>query len=193
MMLKSLLVVLLVVLPWSTTAFVSIRAVNLGGHLVPEPFIEPTFWEAVNTFCPKSKDIWNLCECTSQNPSASAQVKPLMRQHLQSFLNLTHLKMDIVQTKINTVRYPISFTYFLDPQRVCTSLLLDQLDQDAQQYQKYASCGVVQSDLDASSFESVLKLMRSLNVRVILDLHQVEGCQNGFDNGGHAGTFNFLF
>eukprot|EP01126_Amoeba_proteus_P054509 TRINITY_DN6712_c0_g1_i13.p1 TRINITY_DN6712_c0_g1~~TRINITY_DN6712_c0_g1_i13.p1 ORF type:complete len:334 (-),score=46.73 TRINITY_DN6712_c0_g1_i13:70-1071(-) len=47
------------------------------------------------------------------------------------------------------------------------------------------------ANLLTSSFFDVLSLMRSLSVRVILDLHQVEGCQNGFDNGGHAGVIDF--
>lgn len=58
---------------------------------------------------------------------------------------------------------------------------------DPEQFAKYASCGVSQYDLGLSSFAQILHLMKSLNVRVILDLHQVEGCQNGFDNGGRAG------
>jgi hypothetical protein len=47
--------------------------------------------------------------------------------------------------------------------------------QDPTTFQKYESCGVAQSGLDGSSFVEVLKLAKSLDVRVILDLHQVEG------------------
>lgn len=71
------------------------------------------------------------------------------------------------------------------------SVIIFSKPKQGRAYEKYASCGVAQSDLDASSFEQILELARSLNVRVILDLHQVQGCQNGFDNGGHAGTIGF--
>lgn len=95
-----------------------IQAVSLGGHLVPEPFIGANFWDAVNQFCPASKDIWNLCECTNQNSFASGKVKELMKQHLQNFINITDLEQKIIKTNINTFRYPISFTYFIKPDQV---------------------------------------------------------------------------
>ena len=156
---------------------------NLGGWLVPEPFIVPALFEPYLNAKIPARDEWTL----SQNMAADTANGGLnqLENHYKTFivrppipsssLPLTPLFQTekdfaaIAAAGLNWVRLPIPFWAI----------------------QKYDN----EPFLEGVAWTYVLKAFawaRKYGLRVNLDLHTFPGSQNGYNHSGKQGMINFM-
>ncbi|KAG8905076.1 hypothetical protein FRB99_000724 [Tulasnella sp. 403] len=143
-----------------------IRGVNLGGWLVPEPFIVPALFEPYLNSSILARDEWTL----SQNMAADTANGGLnqLENHYKTFITEQDFAR-IAGAGLNWVRLPMPFWAI----------------------QKYDS----EPFLEHVSWTYALKAFkwaRKYGIRINLDLHAVPGSQNGYNHSGKMGMINFL-
>ncbi|ANB14244.1 Exg2p [Sugiyamaella lignohabitans] len=142
-----------------------IRGVNLGGWLVTEPFITPSFFS--NTSNPPIVDEWTLVG--SLNASGGmANVKQTLETHYATWVNETTLQ-EIAAAGLDHVRIPYGYwavkTYPGD----------QYLPQVSWRYLLRA-----------------IEWCRKYGLRVSLDFHAAPGSQNGWNHSGRQGYPHWL-
>ncbi|EJT96816.1 glycoside hydrolase [Dacryopinax primogenitus] len=146
-----------------------IRGVNLGGWLVPEPFIVPSLFEQYQSgSCAppyNAQDEWTLTNCMNQNGNATQ----LMEEHYQTFITEADFAA-IASAGLNWVRIPVPFwmisTYSNEP------------------FVPHVSW---------TYFLLAIQWARKYGLRINMDLHTLPGSQNGWNHSGKLGPINFLF
>ncbi|KAG9044880.1 hypothetical protein FS837_007377 [Tulasnella sp. UAMH 9824] len=143
-----------------------IRGVNLGGWLVPEPFIAPALYEPYMNLSTPAIDEWTL----SENMAADTANGGLdqLEKHYQTFITEKDFAA-IAGAGLNWVRLPIPFWAI----------------------QKYDN----EPFLEGVAWKYVLKAFswaRKYGIRINLDLHALPGSQNGYNHSGKRGSINFL-
>ncbi|KAM3425545.1 Glucan 1,3-beta-glucosidase [Cercospora zeina] len=132
-----------------------VRGVNIGGWLLLEPWITPSIFEDVDP--DGSRGIVDEYTLTQSLGAEQAYTRYLKR-HWETWCTWQDFKK-IADAGFNMVRIPIGYWAY------------DNSDSP------YASGAAVFID-------AAIDWARSLNMRLILDLHGSPGSQNGFDNSG---------
>ncbi|KZT57294.1 glycoside hydrolase family 5 protein [Calocera cornea HHB12733] len=147
----------------------TVRGVNLGGWLVPEPFIVPALFEQYqNGSCAppyNAQDEWTLVNCMNQNGNATA----LMEQHYATFITEEDFAR-IAGAGLNWVRIPVPFWMI----------------------EVYPSEPFV-PHVSWTYFLKAIQWARKYGLRINMDLHTIPGSQNGWNHSGKLGPINFLF
>ncbi|KAG9033592.1 hypothetical protein FS837_002421 [Tulasnella sp. UAMH 9824] len=145
------------------------RGVNLGGWLVPEPFIVPSLYEPYLNATPMAQDEWTLSLAMAAD-TANGGLNQL-ETHYDTFITEEDFAQ-IAGAGLNWIRLPIPFW------------MVAKLPEEPY--------------LERVSWKYALKAFkwaRKYGLRIQLDLHSVPGSQNGFDHsgkGGVGGQVNFL-
>ncbi|KAG8945354.1 hypothetical protein FRC04_000889 [Tulasnella sp. 424] len=144
-----------------------IRGVNLGGWLVPEPFIVPALFEPyVNGTIP-AKDEWTLSQAMAADTANGGLNQ--METHYKTFITEEDFAQ-IAAAGLNWIRLPIPFWVV----------------------EKYPD----EPFLEKVAWQYALKAFkwaRKYGLRVNLDLHTIPGSQNGYNHSGKGGQINFLY
>ncbi|KAF2258038.1 glucan 1,3-beta-glucosidase precursor [Lojkania enalia] len=137
---------------WGTT---KLRAVNIGGWLVVEPFITPSIFDkATGTSGIQVVDEWTLCQKLGKSGCLN-----VLKPHWDSFVTLGDFQK-IKNAGFNAVRIPIGYWSFMDTGGPYT----------------YGA---------APYLEKSIGWARQVGLKVIIDLHGAPQSQNGFDHSGH--------
>ncbi|KIO27886.1 glycoside hydrolase family 5 protein [Tulasnella calospora MUT 4182] len=145
------------------------RGVNLGGWLVPEPFIVPSLYEPYMNATPPAQDEWTLSLAMAAD-TANGGLNQL-ETHYDTFITEEDFAQ-IAGAGLNWIRLPIPFW------------MVSKLPEEP--------------FLERVSWKYALKAFkwaRKYGLRIQLDLHSIPGSQNGFDHsgkGGVGGEVNFL-
>jgi len=143
--------------------------VNLGGWLVPEPFIVPALFEPYqNGSCAppyNAQDEWTLMNCMNGNGNATE----LMTQHYATFITEADFAA-IAAAGLNWVRIPVPFWMI----------------------EVYANEPFV-PHVSWQYFLKAIQWARKYGLRINMDLHTIPGSQNGWNHSGKLGPINFLF
>ncbi|EJD45891.1 glycoside hydrolase [Auricularia subglabra TFB-10046 SS5] len=153
---------------WGTN---KVRGVNLGGWLVPEPFIAPAMYQKYLSTGTLTGDEWTLS--LAMQAAGDKDLNEL-KEHYKTFIT----EEDFAQISgagLNWVRLPIPF-WALE-----TSASAN--DWPGEPFLKGASWTYV-----LLAFEWV----RKYGLRVNLDLHTLPGAQNPWVHAGRAGEVNFV-
>ncbi|KAG8861682.1 hypothetical protein FRB96_002639 [Tulasnella sp. 330] len=145
----------------------SIRGVNLGGWLVPEPFIVPALYEKYQNISTPAIDEWTLSLAMAADTSSTGGISQL-ENHYKTFITEQDFAQ-IAAAGLNWVRLPIPFWAI----------------------QKYDE----EPFLEGVAWTYVLKALawaRKYGLRVNLDLHTMPGSQNGYNHSGKFGQVDFL-
>ncbi|KAJ1675171.1 hypothetical protein EV182_001785 [Spiromyces aspiralis] len=140
-----------------------IRAVNLGGWLLLEPWITPSMFEQFVSQ-PSEKqavDEWTFCQVLGKQECARQ-----LKSHWDSWVTPDDINK-LASFGLSHVRIPVGYWAFTI--------------EDGEPY----------VDGQAEYIEKAIKWSASAGLKVILDLHGVPGSQNGFDNSGRRGPINW--
>ncbi|GAA94045.1 glycoside hydrolase family 5 protein [Mixia osmundae IAM 14324] len=139
-----------------------INGVNLGGWLVPEPFITPYMYEQYANTANPAIDEWTLAAAMGTNYAAG------MESHYDTFVTEQDFAQ-IAGAGLNWIRLSVPFwmieTYPGEP----------YLEGVAFKY-----------------FLKAITWARKYGIRINLDLHTAPGSQNGWNHSGRYGSVNFL-
>jgi glucan 1,3-beta-glucosidase len=133
---------------------------NMGGWMVLEPWITPSFFYR---FLGKTQaegvgmDCYTVCEALG-----AEEGNKIMRAHWDSWVTEDHLKA-LSEREVEIVRLPIG-------------------DWTLNQYGPYVGC----MDGAAEKIDWFLDTAAKYNLKVLLDVHALKDSQNGFDNSGKA-------
>ncbi|KAJ9118412.1 hypothetical protein QFC24_006241 [Naganishia onofrii] len=141
-----------------------VRGVNLGGWLVPEPFIVPALFEQF----PKTVDEYTLAEAMRAKGGA-VYLESMMRNHYETFITEQDFAQ-IAQAGFNYLRIPIGYW------AVETSDDEPYLEGVAWHY-----------------FVRAIGWARKYGLRIDLDLHALPGSQNGWNHSGKSGFVNWMY
>lgn len=152
-----------------------IRGVSLGGWLVLEAFITPSYFDRANEIvrsgaatggpCPGLiVDQWSLHECLGSNRSLE-----LLAPHWKSFVTYADL-LQLRAAGINTVRIPVPY-WLVDVRPGEPWVGQEQM---------------------VGALRQVIHWSAELGLKVFVDLHAAPGSQNGFDNSGRVGHTDWL-
>jgi len=142
---------------FSPESAIKLRGVNLGGWLVLEKWMTPSLFAGLQA---EDETAW----CVELGEKAS----PLMQQHRQSFICREDF-IWLAEIGINAVRIPLGHWLFAADYPYHANY--------GQQKYPYVGGGV-------EVLDQAFDWAEETGLRVVLDLHAVPGCQNGFDNGG---------
>ncbi|KAG9009474.1 hypothetical protein FRB94_014241 [Tulasnella sp. JGI-2019a] len=143
-----------------------IRGVNLGGWLVPEPFIVPALYEKYQNISVPAIDEWTLSEAMAADTAGGGLGQ--LETHYKTFITEEDFAQ-IAAAGLNWVRLPIPFWAI----------------------QKYDE----EPFLKGVAWTYVLKAFawaRKYGLRINLDLHTMPGSQNGYNHSGKFGQVDFL-
>ncbi|KAJ9060069.1 hypothetical protein DSO57_1034839 [Entomophthora muscae] len=140
-----------------------IRGVNLGGWLVLEPWITPSFFEP---FKGKSEGKMAVDEYT-YTKILKGEAKKKLESHWSSFVTDNDFRI-LKEAGINHVRIPVGYWAFNKTKK---EPFID---------------GSLQHLIRG------VKLARQHEIKVMVDIHGAPLSQNGFDNSGRAGKARFL-
>ncbi|KAH8728351.1 glucan 1,3-beta-glucosidase precursor [Phaeosphaeriaceae sp. PMI808] len=132
-----------------------IRGVNIGGWLVLEPWITPSLFDAVNQNRPQ-KDI--VDEYTLGQALGKDAALSILRRHWDTWVRWEDFNK-IKQAGINVVRIPVG-------------------------YWAYDTFGAPYAQGANVYLDAAIDWARSLNLKIVIDLHGAPGSQNGYDNSG---------
>ncbi|KAK3287685.1 hypothetical protein CYMTET_4820 [Cymbomonas tetramitiformis] len=132
-----------------------LRAVNIGGLFVLEPWITHNF----TNWGTEIRDQSTFCE---KDPDAAAKLE----DHWANFYNAQDFK-DMAGYGLNAVRLPVGWWYFVS----------------ADQAKPYYIPKVPITDAD-HPITKVISWAKDAGLQVLLDLHAAPGSQNGLDNSG---------
>ncbi|KAG8874497.1 hypothetical protein FRB97_005864 [Tulasnella sp. 331] len=145
-----------------------VRGVNLGGWLVPEPFIAPSLFEPYqNSSTLNATDEWTLSEAMALD-TANGGLSQL-ETHYKTFITEEDFAR-IASAGLNWVRLPIPFW------------AISKFDGEP--------------FLEGVAWTYALKAFawaRKYGIRVNLDLHTMPGSQNGYNHSGKGGQVNWLY
>ena len=133
---------------------------NIGGWMVLEPWITPTFFYR---FLSKKHsegvgmDCWTVCEALGPEEGNA-----MMRAHWDAWVTEDHIKQ-LAERDVEIVRLPIG-------------------DWSITPYGPYIGC----MDGAAEKIDWFLDTAAKYGLKVLLDVHAVKDSQNGFDNSGKA-------
>jgi len=139
---------------------------NIGGWMVLEPWITPSFFYR---FLGKTHsegvgaDSYTVCEALGPDEG-----NKVMRSHWDNWLTRHHIKA-LADRHVEVVRIPIG-------------------DWTLMPYGPYVGC----MDGAAEHIEWAMDLFYDHGIKVLLDVHALEGSQNGFDNSGKASDTEWL-
>jgi len=140
--------------------------VNIGGWMVLEPWITPSFFYR---FLGKTlsegvgRDQWSVCEALG--PKWGNEV---LRSHWDNWLTEDHIR-GLAEREVEIVRLPIG-------------------DWTLQPYGPYVGC----TEGAAEKIEWSLDMFAKYGIKVLLDVHAWKDSQNGFDNSGKASDFYWI-
>ncbi|KAG8929654.1 hypothetical protein FRC01_003966 [Tulasnella sp. 417] len=143
------------------------RGVNLGGWLVPEPFIVPALFEPYVNSTPAAHDEWTLSQAMAAD-TANGGLNQL-ENHYDTFITEEDFAQ-IAGAGLNWIRLPIPFWAV----------------------EKYPD----EPFLEGVAWKYALKAFkwaRKYGLRINLDLHTIPGSQNGYNHSGKGGQINFLY
>ncbi|KAG8910929.1 hypothetical protein FRC01_006043, partial [Tulasnella sp. 417] len=146
------------------------RGVNLGGWLVPEPFIVPALFEPYVNGTPAAHDEWTLSQAMAAD-TANGGLDQL-EKHYDTFIH-SQTEEDFAQIAgagLNWIRLPIPFWAV----------------------EKYPD----EPFLEKVAWKYILKAFkwaRKYGLRINLDLHTIPGSQNSYNHSGKGGQINFLY
>ncbi|EJD40547.1 glycoside hydrolase [Auricularia subglabra TFB-10046 SS5] len=148
---------------WGTD---KVRGVNLGGWLVPEPFIAPALYQKYLSTGTITGDEWTLSEAMAADPASGGLGQ--MEDHYKTFITEEDFAQ-IAGAGLNYVRLPIPFwaveTWPGEP------------------------------FLERTSWTYILQAFewaRKYGLRINLDIHTMPGAQNLWNHSGRGGQINFL-
>ncbi|KAG8995610.1 hypothetical protein FRB93_001114 [Tulasnella sp. JGI-2019a] len=144
-----------------------VRGVNLGGWLVPEPFIVPALFEPYLNGSTPAKDEWTLSQAMAAD-TANGGLDQL-ETHYKTFITEEDFAK-IASAGLNWVRLPIPFWAI--------------------------SAFPGEPFLQGTSWKYILKAFawaRKYGIRVNLDLHTMPGSQNGYNHSGKGGQVDWLY
>ena len=150
----------------TTQAAATMVGVNIGGWMVLEPWITPSFFYR---FLGKTKsegvgrDQYTVCE--HLGPEWGNQV---LRSHWDNWLTEDHIR-GLAERQVEIVRLPIG-------------------DWTLMPYGPYVGC----TDGAADKIQWSLDMFAKYNIKVLLDVHCLKDSQNGFDNSGKASDFEWF-
>ena len=149
----------------SATSAKALTGTNIGGWLVLEPWITPSFFYR---FLDKGQnetamDCWTVCETLGPEEG-----NKLMRAHWTSWYSEQDIA-NLAKRGVEMVRLPIG-DWTLDP------------------YGPYIGC----MDGAADMVQWMLDTCAKYNIGVLMDVHAVRDSQNGFDNSGRTRNVEWL-
>ena len=150
----------------ATQASATMVGTNIGGWMVLEPWITPSFFYR---FLGKThsegvgKDSYTVCEALG--PDWGNQV---MRSHWDNWLT-EEIIIGLAERNVEIVRIPIG-------------------DWTTEAYGPYVGC----MDGAKEKIEWALDKFAENGIKVLLDVHCLKGSQNGFDNSGIAADTHWL-
>ncbi|KAF3907887.1 hypothetical protein ABW21_db0200918 [Orbilia brochopaga] len=139
-----------------------IRGVNLGGWLVLEPFITPSFFNKYD------KSLGVVDEYTLSKYLGAKQTAQVMEKHYATFVTEQTFH-DIATAGLDHVRIPYPY-WLVNP--ISTDPYLPLVGW------RYLLRGI--------------EWARKYGLRVNLDLHSIQGGQNGWNHSGRQGVLNWL-
>lgn len=145
---------------------IPIRGVNLGGWLVLEPFITPSFFEKYDPSL-NIVDEWTLTEYLTTTNGISG-VKKLLEAHYSTFITEETFK-EIKEAGLDHVRIPIGYWAVKTWEGDNFLPLISW---------RYLLRGI--------------EWARKYGIRVNLDLHSLPGGQNGWNHSGRQNVLNWL-
>merc|ERR1712151_1028155 len=133
---------------------------NIGGWQVLEPWITPSlFYRFLGKTHSEGVGMDSYTFCEALGPEEGNKV---MRAHWDAWINEDHLKQ-LSEREIEIVRLPIG-------------------DWTLKPYGPYVGC----MDGAKDKIKWLLDVCEQYNIKVLLDVHAVQGSQNGYDNSGIA-------
>lgn len=144
------------------------RGVNLGGWLVLEPFITPSYFEPFGSKKDGVVDEWTLFEELNKTAKSPNRVKDFFEYHYSTFITENSFK-EIADAGLDHVRIPYGYwalkTY------------------EGDQFLAKVSWRYLLRSIEWA---------RKYGLRVNLDLHSVPGGQNGWNHSGRQGSIEWL-
>ncbi|KAF2820460.1 glucan 1,3-beta-glucosidase precursor [Ophiobolus disseminans] len=132
-----------------------IRGVNIGGWLVLEPWITPSIFDAANRNRQQQDIVDEYTLCEKLGQDSALKI---LQKHWTSWVTW-HDFNKIKQSGFNVVRIPVGYWAY---------------DSSRSPYVEGAKVYV----------DAAIDWARSLDLKIILDLHGAPGSQNGYDNSG---------
>ncbi|MCK9371199.1 glycoside hydrolase family 5 protein [Candidatus Dojkabacteria bacterium] len=141
-----------------------VRGVNLGGWLVLEKWMTPSLFDGLQA---TDETTW----CVEMGKDADARLK----KHWDTFITQDDFKW-LSERGINTVRIPVGFWIF--------GAYYPYHPKYGENQHPFVKGGI-------KVLDKVFEWAENYGINVVLDLHCGPGCQNGFDNGGLLGIFEW--
>merc|ERR1712127_64945 len=144
----------------ATASADAIVGTNMGGWMVLEPWITPSFFYR---FLSKKgsegvgMDCWTVCEALGPEEGNA-----MMKAHWETWVTEEHVAA-LAAREVEVVRLPIG-------------------DWTFNQYGPYVGC----MDGAKEKIAWFMDVAAKYNIKVLLDVHAVKDSQNGFDNSGRA-------
>ncbi|KAA8917611.1 hypothetical protein TRICI_000212 [Trichomonascus ciferrii] len=146
----------------------AMRGVNLGGWLVLEPFITPSYFEPFGSKKDGIVDEWTLFEELNKTAESPKGAKDFFEYHYSTFITEDSFK-EITEAGLDHVRIPYGYwavkTY------------------EGDQFLPKVSWRYLLRGIEWA---------RKYGLRVNLDLHSVPGGQNGWNHSGRQGSLQWL-
>lgn len=148
-----------------------LRGTSLGGWLVLEPWLTPSlFYQFLGLTEVYGKDARNHIAidsktfCSALGPEAANRQ---LRQHWRTWVDEEQIR-NLAKINVEVLRIPLGDWMFIpyEPYIGCMDGAIDELDR-------------------------ILRLCEKYGLRVLLDIHAVRMSQNGLDNSGDTGTFEW--
>ncbi|KAJ1956658.1 hypothetical protein EC988_001231 [Linderina pennispora] len=139
----------------------TIRAVNLGGLFVLEPWIRPSLFQEWQGSSLSVVDEWTYCAALGKEECSRR-----LKQHYNEWVTEDDIST-LASLGLNHIRIPIGYWAFTV--------------KDSEPY--------VQGQ--TPYLERILGWIAKYNLNAILDLHGAPGSQNGFDNSGRLGGIHW--
>ncbi|BFZ55423.1 Glucan 1,3-beta-glucosidase 3 [Savitreella phatthalungensis] len=143
---------------WSTFKGIG---VNLGNWLILERWMDTTWFD---NQAPGAQDEWTFCQQLGK-----VNCSNVLQQHWASWVTESDIAT-MASISVNTLRIPIGFWAFIDPDSTEPYVRSTQLQHVSR----------------------VLGYAAKYGMTVILDLHGLPGSQNGKDHSGHIGDVNWM-
>ncbi|KAI9698256.1 MAG: exo-1,3-beta-glucanase [Bogoriella megaspora] len=139
-----------------------VRGVNLGGWFVLEPWITPSIFQQWAD-SGTVVDEWTLTATLGKDAASKT-----LSAHWDSWITEDDFRQ-ISENNLNHVRIPIGYWSIPKSNDPSDPYVMGAYDR----------------------FGKALDWAQKYNIKVLVDLHGVQGSQNGFDNSGHKGTIGW--
>lgn len=148
------------------------RGTNLGGWLVLEPWITPSLFyqflgasEKWGDDAPNKVGFDSFTFCKALGPE---EANKQMRRHWKTWVTEHEIK-NLAKIGVDTVRIPVGDWMYVP-------------------YGPYIGC----MDGAVEELDRVLKLLKKHGIKALIDIHAMIGSQNGFDNSGDTGVYEWI-